>query len=222
VSLPVPLSSFMLPGAASYYSSPPPLSTILENILPSVNLKTHLSKGLQSPSGLVRHCTAIALAKCLVKLEETLRIFSDVAKALGEDEEGQWMTRQHELEHEARRRVPEFQVVVAYSQLSAIPEEVDSGSNTTKTALLAESAQRVLWMYHRCLPEVVAEARFDIGKLLSNFMEGMEGGGYPLEQQSPLDAAARLHIARKLHIIRLLQESDQFAWSAKMGASMSD
>lgn len=101
--------------------------------------------------------------------------------------------------------------------------------------MLAESAQRLLWMYHRCLPSVVAEARFDVGKLLLNFsvrssdekvemekedgmeVEGEEGKD---EDEEP-GAAVRLHRVQQLHVLKILKESDQFVWAGKAGTHSS-
>jgi nucleolar pre-ribosomal-associated protein 1 len=100
--------------------------------------------------------------------------------------------------------VPEFQVVVAFSQM-----KVDGGE--AKLALLGESAQRLLWLYHLCFPQMVAEARFDVGKLLQGLVDASqdavrEGG-----------SVFGLHGLKQLHVLRLLQESDQFTWSTKAG-----
>jgi nucleolar pre-ribosomal-associated protein 1 len=215
ITLPIPSSSFLISESTatnrSYLPSPPPLSTILENILPSVNTKSHFSKGLQSTSGLVQHCTALALAKCLRKYDEVMKAFEELGKALEEDEnDGQWYSRRREVGREVRRRVPEFQVVVAFSQLKATTGP-NIQSNASKAELLAESAQRLLWLYHQCLPEVVSEARFDVGKLLTNF--GDEKDGEEIDE----GLGGGLHTVRQLHILRLLKESDQFSWSGKMG-----
>ncbi|KAG5635154.1 hypothetical protein H0H81_012205 [Sphagnurus paluster] len=223
ISLPVPLSSFYLPDTTLYQPAPPPLSHIIENILPSVNTKAHFSKGLQSTSGLVQHCTAIALSKCLAKFEEVIAIFRAIETALEENEaDGQWCKRRRDIEREARRRVPDFQVIVAFSQQKFGEPATTAGApptrpNPIRAALLAESAQRLLWMYHRCLPLVVAEARFDVGKLLQTFSTEAQvarKGDEPL-----LSAASRLYAIRQLHILRLLKDSDQFSWSGKMGST---
>jgi nucleolar pre-ribosomal-associated protein 1 len=194
-----------------YQPSPPPLFAIIENILPSVNTKSHFSKGLQSVSGLVQHCTAIALAKCLAKYEDVVRLFREIEDILGEDEaEGQWNKRRRDIEREVRRRVPDFQVVVAFSQ----QKPGDGPPNLTKVALLSEASQRLLWMYHRCLPSVVAEVRFDVGKLLQNFALDIQSA---TDESGQVGAADKLHMVRQLHVLRLLKDSDQFNWSGKMG-----
>ncbi|KAF7984362.1 hypothetical protein HWV62_15393 [Athelia sp. TMB] len=216
ISLPVPSASFFLPGSELLHPSPPPLANILENTFPSVNTKHNLSKGLQSSSSLVQHCTALALARCLSKYAKVISAFEHVQNALDEDEEdGQWRKRRREVEREVRRRVPEFQVIVGFSQ-QKIAEGVQA-INPVKLALLAESAQRLLWLYHRCLPSMAAEARFDVGKLL----QGSFKPSAPISEDSAsdYDASIRLGLVRELHVLRLLKESDQFAWSTKASSS---
>lgn len=223
-SLPVPLSSFYLSQSSSvslYHPRPPPLQTIVDNILPTANIKTHLSRGLQSPSALVQHCTALALAKCLTKYDAVITAFKTVERALEEDEEtGQWSRRRREVEREVRRHVPDFQVIVGFSQKTNEANNAASDgapANAAKTALLAESAHRLLWLYHRSLPSVVAEARFDAGKLLQAIEDmlaqvAIDGDGD--------DASTRgFDTLRQLHILRLLKESEHFTWTGRPGES---
>ncbi|KAI0333443.1 hypothetical protein GY45DRAFT_306027 [Cubamyces sp. BRFM 1775] len=241
VSLPVPSSSFFLPESGSsstslYQPTPPPLSTIIDNILPTAHIKIHLSRGLQAPSPLVQHVTALTLAKCLSKYEQVVRAFQEVERALEEDEEeGLWARRRREIEREVRKRVPDFQVIVGFSQrmneaTTALDaqgneksEKAQGGKdkqkerapNPTRSALLTESAHRLLWLYHRLLPSVVAEARFDAGKLLQA-IEDM------LLQASVGSTTAGLDTLRQLHVLRLLRESEHFTWSGKSGSKHSN
>ncbi|KAG5724436.1 Laccase-2 [Termitomyces sp. T112] len=228
LSQPVPTWSFHLIGTALYQPTPPPLSTIIESILPSVHTKVHFTRGLQSTSGLVQHCTALALAKCLAKYEDVLKLFLEVKVALEENEtEGQWSRRRKDVEKEVRRRVPDFQVIVAFSQQKFVEvpgtTTTTSGvtaptSNVTRIALLSESAHRLLWMYQRCLPMVVAEARFDVGKLLQGFA-GKEKTTIAESGDEEMTAAMRLHVVQQLHVLRLLKDSDQFGWSGRIGST---
>ncbi|KAF5309185.1 hypothetical protein D9619_012740 [Psilocybe cf. subviscida] len=218
ISLPLPTSSFYMPNSTLYQPTPPPLSTIIENILPSVGTKNNFSKGLQSPAGLVQHCSALALARCLVKYQLVDEQFRKVSEALEESEtEGQWAKRRRELERDVRRRVPDFQVIVAFSQQKQTNPQGEV--NHTKVALLAESAQRLLWLYHRCLPAVVAEARFDVGKLLQTFVKDESGPGSVIsEAEDVSDSASRLYRVQQLHVLSLLQDSDQFLWTGKIAS----
>ncbi|KAH9007194.1 ribosome 60S biogenesis N-terminal-domain-containing protein [Lactarius hatsudake] len=221
ISLPVPEPSFFLAGGSLYQPTPPPLTAFIENVFPSVNTKAHFSRGLLLASPLVQHCTALALGKCLSKYSELLRVMRKVECVLEEDEHsGQWKKRRHELEREARRRVPDFQVVIAFSQKAGEHVDVQSTSsdvaagnappNKVRAAMLAESSTRLLWLYHLCFPSVVAEARFDVGKTLQNSF-GEVGADSVVGPISGLDTL------RRLHVLRLLKESDQFVWTGKTG-----
>ncbi|KAI0695719.1 ribosome 60S biogenesis N-terminal-domain-containing protein [Cytidiella melzeri] len=217
ISLPVPQMSFLLHDANLYRPNPPSLSTIMENILPTVNIKVHLSRGLQSPSALVQHCTALALGKCLTKYGAVLTCIREIQESLEEDEEdGLWSIRRREVEREASRRVPEFQVIVAFAQQKAIqaPVSVDgevqqSRHTVTKAALLSESAQRLLWLYHRYIPQLAAEAHFDVTRVLSSIQEGASDHG----------PTTSLVFLRQLHTLRLLNESEEFSIMGKTGSS---
>jgi nucleolar pre-ribosomal-associated protein 1 len=221
ISLPTPTESFFLPGTTVHRPSPPSIFTIIENILPTNTFKTHLTKGLQSPSPLVRHSTALALAKCLRKYDSVVTAFQEVADALEEEGDGQWRQAVVGLETEARKRVPELQVVIAFSQQkSDIAQEKSSPGDGTAVAatlkpltasMISESALRILWLYHKCLPTLVAEARFDSGKLLWSFLHRWSGE----VQGQYVDGWDML---RRLHVLRLLKESDQFSWSGKTGS----
>ncbi|TFK65850.1 hypothetical protein BDN72DRAFT_178326, partial [Pluteus cervinus] len=215
ISHPIPLQTFFLPNNSTLHQPiPPPLNIILENILPSVNTKSHFSKGLQSSSALVQHTTAIVLSKCLTKLRNVFDAFNEAEEALGETEvDGQWSKRRRDLEREARRRVPDFQVILAFSQHKPTVT-TKAPANPVKVALLAEAAQRLLWLYHQTLPALVEESRFDAGKSLLRFTEAYSTSEIR-EQENGGDAAAKLDVIQQLHSLRLLKESDQFSWSNK-------
>lgn len=219
ISLPAPTASFLLPSTATYHPSPPSIHAIIENILPTNNFKIHLTKGLQSPSPLVRHSTALTLSKCLRKYDSVVTTFQEVADTLEEEEDGQWRNVVVALEAEARKRVPELQVIIAFSQQKSdvVQEQSASGNGTVVATLrpltasmISESALRVLWLYHKCLPTLVAEARFDSGKLLWSFLHHWSG-------EVPGQSVDGWDMLRRLHVLRLLKESDQFLWSGKAG-----
>lgn len=216
----MPVATFKLPDAQDLYNpSPPSATTVVENILPTVNIKTHLSRGLQSGSALVQHCTALALTKCLMKHQSVLKAFRTVESALNEGDQGRWSVRRTEVEREIRRRVPDLQVVLAFAQQKghdvlrgpAAPanNDISPQGNLARNALLLECAQRLLWLYHELLPNLVSEARFDVGKLLQTT--------YAAESAKSSEVTAGVDTLRHLHVLRLLEASDQFTWSAKTG-----
>lgn len=158
------------------------------------------TSGSGAGGNLVQHTTALGLIRCLDKLRKVREAMEGVSRALGEGEglsaeyteegageagfggvkEGLWAKRAKEVVKEIRRRVPEFQVVLAFctahlktsapvsSAASAVKEDASEGEQI-KRALMAECAMRLLWMYQEALPEVVDEARFDMGKVLIGF-----------------------------------------------------
>ena len=220
ISLPVPEASFYLPRSPLYLPTPPPLPAFVENIFPSVNTKAHFSRGILSASPLVQHCTAIALSKCLLKYSEVLKVMHKIEGELEEGESnGQWKKRRTELELEARRRVPDFQVVISFSQKAG--EGAQSGRqhavataippSNVRMAMLAESSTRLLWLYHLCFPSLVAEVRFDVGKLLQSSFDN------EVETDDIAGPTSGLDTLRRLHVLRLLRESDQFLWFSKSG-----
>ena len=165
-----------------------------------------------------------------MKYDQVLQTFRGVAGELEEDEEeGEWSKRIRDLEKEVRRRVPEFQVVVAFSQHGLVHDAATPQTkgqpitpNATRSSLLAESALRLLWMYHRCLASLAAEARFDIGKLLQRFLKVPSDDDDEEEEEEKnevLDTVERLDRVRRLHVLRLLKESDQFAWTGKLSGT---
>lgn len=145
-----------------------------------------------------------------------------VEEALEESSEnGLWRRRRAEVEVHVRRRVPEFQVIVALVQKYAPSRpvgEMDSAKllvepsshAITRNPMLAEVALRVMWLYHRSFPELVAETRFEVGKLLHYVTS-------PLAE-TLTSSNKGMNLLSQLHVLRLLKESDQFVWSSKSGA----
>lgn len=163
-------ASSMPPRAA-----PPAVSTVIESVLPSPMTKQHLTKGLSHTSHLVQHVTALALARGLQKLSAVQALYDSIANELDETAEGAWRAGARELEAECRRRVPEVSVLIEFAQKSATmarpPPDADEDyepepSVAARSAMLTETALRLFGLYHRTLPSLAGEARFDVGRLL--------------------------------------------------------
>lgn len=222
VSLQMPFESFYLPADTSVSSKvtrhfrphPPPLSVILSNIIPFTSLKSNFTKGLQSTSALVQHTTAIVLSKCLVKFGCVLNAFRKVELALEEDGlTGQWSRRRQDLETEVRKRLPEFQVIVAFSQQTSVISADGSNAESSKAPLLAEVAERLLSLYHQLVPTMVSEVRFEVGKILRSLAFHSETSA---GNSSDVDETG-LTALQQMHVLQILRSSTQFSWSAKVG-----
>jgi nucleolar pre-ribosomal-associated protein 1 len=182
ISLPPPdLSTFRLPAPRGsdavmpFRPEPPAVSTIIESILPSPLHKNHLTKGLQHSDSLVRHMTAVTLARGLQKLQVVQQLLADIdAKITTEpssSKESSWSRVRRELEFEARRRVPDVIVIITFAQQSAqlAPTETETEEEqalAAKSTMLTESALRLFGLFYKTLPSIATEAKFDVGRLL--------------------------------------------------------
>lgn len=219
VSLPVPEDCFRLLGSQDYNPTPPPLSAIVDSIFPGTWGKIYITKGLQSISTLVQHSTAVCLARVLEKFERVLQALRRVETILLEDSGvGQWHLRIHELEEEVKRRVPNFEVIVTFSQQKSgvtwAPEH--SKEYEARMGMISEIGLKLMWLYHQSLPSIPAEARYDIGKLLfspaGQQLIAESGDAKGLSSQAP-----SLVTLSQLHLLRLFHHSDQFAWWTTFG-----
>jgi nucleolar pre-ribosomal-associated protein 1 len=194
----------------------------MDNIFPPVSSKPLITKGLQSNSALVQHKTALCLTQSLMKFKTVSEALKVAEMSLEETNGmGQWSRRRKDLEAEVKRRVPNFEVIVAFCQrkLSSLDwgsdMTADSPQKRLNVSMVAESALRLMWLYHEALPSIPAEARFDVGRLLTT------GIGKQLIGFTPslhyVDEEAGFNILSKLHLLQLLQHSDQFAWSHTSG-----
>ncbi|ORX35335.1 ribosome 60S biogenesis N-terminal-domain-containing protein [Kockovaella imperatae] len=154
-------------------AQPPPVSTMIESILPSPLTKVHLGKGLQHSHELVQHLTALIIGRSLQKLHSVQTLLQSIEADLEDpmSSDNAWARARYELEIEARKRVPDILVVVAFAQKSAtlakVPDDEDpDAAAVARSAMLAESALRLLGLYHQTLPSITQEMKFDIGKLL--------------------------------------------------------
>ncbi|CAE6436478.1 unnamed protein product [Rhizoctonia solani] len=216
----VPIDSFYLDAPThssstvnkTYRADPPPLTSIIENIVPNVLTRTWLTKGLlakPTPSGeqtapessagtLVQHTTIRLITQYLIKLSHVLEAFPP-----------EWNDRAAQVVDAVRKRVPELGVVVGLAQettksLQKRQEPMDNELQS-RELLLAEGILRLMWLYARVLPGTMAETRFDVGKLLHETeMDQVEQGG-----------VGGLRVMCQIHMLRLLGENDQFVWSAK-------
>lgn len=227
ISLPVPKDSFFLKLNSTrkeYHSYPPPLQTCLDNIIPSVWPKTFITKGLQSTSPLVQRSTALCLVQVLDKYDAVIQAFRDAEAALEEDEEsGQWKLRRREIEREFRRKIPNFEVIVAFSQHKSTTSQwgtdvsAETPERMLRSAMVSESALRLMWAYHRSLPDIPSEARYDVGKLLLNGAVQRLLSSSGQVSQSIASEVMGFDSLSQLHILRSLKHSDQFVWSSTFG-----
>lgn len=195
---------------------------MMDNILPPVWSKSLIAKGLQSNSALVQHTTALCLAQSLIKFKAACEALRAAESSLEETGGmGQWNRRRTELEAEVKRRVPHFEVIVAFCQRKMSSSDwgsdmtAESPQKRTNVSMVAESALRLMWLYHDALPSIPAEARYDVGRLLATGI-GKQLIGFTTSLHHVNDGTG-FDTLSQLHLLQLLQHSDQFVWSNTSG-----
>ncbi|KAG8866193.1 hypothetical protein FRC20_008963 [Serendipita sp. 405] len=227
ISLPVPVHTFATGNTGwgiDYNSDPPPLSSALGNIIPPVWSRAMITKGLQNVSQLVQYHTATCLTRCLQKYNAVRQSYKTVALALEEESSGNWTTTMNELETEVKRRIPTFEVIVGFVQQKCISPELSSqdsahlSDQSLRSLMIAESALRLMLLYHKVLPDLPADARYDVGKLLLTGTGKRVLSFSTASDISPEDTIG-FKVLCHLHILDLLQHSEQYIWNATLGQS---
>ncbi|CDZ97889.1 Uncharacterized conserved protein [Phaffia rhodozyma] len=241
ISLPIPVETFLAPVSSSstpstsastqppYRSIPPPLNSIVENILPSIFPKQFSAKGLVSSHPLVQQTTVVTLSRCLTKLQNVFNVFKEIEASLEEGVNGLWTARRKELEREIRKRVPDVATVVGCAVAATRTSgEAQGSEESTRASILTEAILRLLSLYQITLPGLIAEGKFDVGKLLVSGDGGkgkgkgegegdddkeIEGWGFARSEVFGVEALSQLHV------LRLLREGGDLAWGSKAGSS---
>ncbi|KAG8978985.1 hypothetical protein FRC05_009195 [Tulasnella sp. 425] len=222
-----------------YIHSPPPIQAILDSILPITLPKAALTKGLRSSSTVVRHLTATLLAQSIKKTGEIAEEMKRASEALEEDEtSGSWALGRKELLKEVSGRIPELVEVARMMDLEGgsggkkSKEDVEGGKNkkqkgkanpstidpnqpaATPSTLVHEVASRLMWYYHRYLPNAAAESHVGMRNIIAPILEGEESqkDGKQQERKQP-----PLRTTSQLHGLRLLEELESYDWSVKIG-----
>ncbi|KAF9931389.1 hypothetical protein FBU30_010317 [Linnemannia zychae] len=218
----IPVPNLYLQHAGLFASHPPPVSTIIENILPSTANRTILGKGLQHSSMLVRYFTIVELAAVFQKAEQVVAVMQSAVKILAMNEEDlpasdestdmtegfinakssdppaqQWASAVISLMAELRRRVPDIQIIImlhnGIQSLTQLDPESEEG---IRNNLFNNGVLRLIKYYQQFLPQAVSEAKFDVGKLIPSDFSTVQAGTL-------------------IHLLELLLELNDFRWSNK-------
>ncbi|KAG0267366.1 hypothetical protein BG011_006783 [Mortierella polycephala] len=219
----IPVPNLYLQHTGLFASHPPPVSTIIENILPATANRTILSKGLQHTSMLVRYFTIVELAAAFQKTEQVIAVMQLAVKTLTSEEEEelpstnnamdidenatntkvsdppaqQWADAVTLLLAELRRRVPDIQIIISLHNNIQSTALADIGEEErTRHNLFNNGVLRLIKYYQQFLPQAVSESKFDVGKLIPSDFSTMQAGTL-------------------IHLLELLLELNDFRWSNK-------
>ena len=168
-----------------FAAEPPPMSSILANVLPGPLHRFLFSQGLNSADRLVRYSTCALLCRCLDRMVRFRNVCLSAISELDEDENGPWRERLDALEMEARRRIPDISIVIQILQVATSRSGANGTSDAADTEdhanqeaagtasekdnmLSTEVALRLLSLYYQAVPSSAFDVRFNAGKLLTN------------------------------------------------------
>lgn len=218
----IPVPNLYLQHTGLFASHPPPVSTIIENILPSAANRTILGKGLQHSSMLVRYFTIVELAAVFQKAERVVAVMQSAVKTLamsedeltGSDESTDmtevssntkssdpaaqhWASAIMSLMAELRRRVPDIQIIIMlHNGIQSLAQSEAESEESIRNNLFNNGVLRLIKYYQQFLPQAVSEAKFDIGKLIPSDFSTVQAGTL-------------------IHLLELLLELNDFRWSNK-------
>ncbi|KAF9094869.1 hypothetical protein BGX23_001439 [Mortierella sp. AD031] len=218
----IPVPNLYLQHTGLFASHPPPVSTIIENVLPTTANRTILGKGLQHSSMLVRYFTIVELAAVFQKAEQVVAVMQSAVKTLAINEEElsaqdesadategptntkssdppaqQWASAITLLMAELRRRVPDIQIIIMlHNGIQSSTHTEAESEESIRNNLFNNGVLRLIKYYQQFLPQAVSEAKFDIGKLIPSDFSTVQAGTL-------------------IHLLELLLELNDFRWSNK-------
>ncbi|CEQ40970.1 SPOSA6832_02649, partial [Sporobolomyces salmonicolor] len=207
--------------------APPSVTSILDTILPpsppssSTLNRAWYTKSLSHETPLVSFLSSIFLLAILQKAAKALEAMAETSSALEEGENGRWVLAARRVREELRARVPDPTIVVALMTKTAaaaagIPAaakkekakkaeaEVETTKPPTTTAdqsaalLRTNIALRLLFLYHRVAPSLIATLKFDFARLPQVYAkqpQAVEGGVEKAEGLRAMSSAYALRLA---------------------------
>ncbi|RDA87383.1 hypothetical protein CP532_7017 [Ophiocordyceps camponoti-leonardi (nom. inval.)] len=155
INIPLP-PSFGNPSR--YAQGPPPMSVLLDNILPPAVTQKVLVRCFLLKSDV----TSLFAAKILVAALEKLAVALRMHRSAQGRAKVKWTEAARRLEDAFCQRVPDMkEIVLWYRGISA--------ENSMHKTL----ASRLLLLYYRVIPRVALTANFDVSPLLSSVLEGL-------------------------------------------------
>lgn len=189
--------------------APPSVSSILDTVLPpattsSLN-RAWYTKALTHEVPLVSFLSSLFLLSILQKAATVLETMAETSLHLEEGAGGRWATQTRKVREELRLRLPDPSIVVGLMTRTAAAAsgEAPPGGSGKKSAASKESAVavvdgqavvapgsegallrtnvalRILFLYHRVSPQLIATLRFDFAKLPQTYARrptGKSGG----------------------------------------------
>ncbi|TLD21294.1 hypothetical protein PspLS_08967 [Pyricularia sp. CBS 133598] len=176
-----------------YAQVPPPISIILDNILPLTLNQKVLCKCLSHDIKLISFFATRILVVALQKLEVALRMMKEASLASG----SVWSEASRRLMEEFMQRCPSLSYVT--TTFRRIPEE---------DSLSREAASRLSRLYYHIVPQIALAAKFDVSPLLVNAIKR-------LDSNKKSDQNEILSLMELENLVVIAKSSPGMRWFAK-------
>ncbi|KAL8407854.1 hypothetical protein RB594_006605 [Gaeumannomyces avenae] len=172
---------------------PPPISLVLDNILPLPVSQKVLVRCLSHESKLVSFFATRLLVLALQKLDMALQMMHDASSTLGP----LWSEAARKLTDEFSQRCPDLKY--ATTAFRGIPED---------DLLSREAGSRLLRLYYQVIPQVALLAKFDVSPLLVNAIKRLDRQGRSTQDQA-------LALVELENLVAVAKSSPGMRWFAK-------
>ena len=169
INLPLP-KEFI--SAANLPEEPPPIASVLGNLLPTILTKKYLTNAVGHQSALVRHTICLLIFAILNKVKKL--------KLIIESKESSWQVQLDSILESMLRRLPEFSsILTLYSKSSDYP-------------LTATCSIKVLSLYSELLSSITSNQNIDAKSLVPAFQKEWT-------LMTPIDILDKMYLLRFIH-----------------------
>lgn len=189
-----------------YGPVPPPISIVIESILPQPLTQKVLTRCLNQQSELITFFALRILIVACTKLQQVMHQF----KVATQGDNKLWEEAANRLVEEFMRRCPTMKDVVAVFRKTSI-----------ERALQREACLRLLRLYYQTVPQVAMEEKFDVSVVLAEALSDkpieastqMQIDDGMLEAEGTKDN--RLHFLQLSHLLHIASWTPDMKWWQK-------
>ncbi|KAF2143907.1 uncharacterized protein K452DRAFT_247410 [Aplosporella prunicola CBS 121167] len=178
----------------SYATVPPPVSIVIENLLPQPLTQKALTRCLNQNSDLITFFAIRLLTIAFQKLELVLQEFK---KASSKQQHTLWDQAAERLVSEFTQRCPKMKDVISAFR------------NTNEENLMQrEAATRLLSMYYVVIPQVALDEKFDVSMALATAL-------HRVEKQAVSGEEGGVQLLELGHLVQIARHAPDMRWWQK-------
>ena len=207
IRLPIPSYKGLLEGADRPF---PPVSIVIESILPQTLNHKSLTKCLNQNTSLITLFAIRLMTIAFQKLEKVLVFYSSPDSSNGSQRYKQQKQAALSLKAEFCRRCAEMKHVIAVFR-----------NCSRENFVLREAVSRLLALYYKVIPQIALDEKFDISVVLSEALTNLGSGDRDVQDSGlcRLELKHLLDIAHRSPDMRWWQEPGMFVSKRLIGVA---